>query len=94
VAAIKARAGNAKSRHSKRELAWGHVMAKQILIGLGNGKAKLFATKSSFLRWAVSRDGWKHLKALLFWRSYLRVVHVIVAVQEFMRKKPARSKGL
>ena len=67
----------------------------RIFVGLGDGKAKVFATRGSYLRWAVStRAGWKHLKLPLFWWPLSRAVHVIVDVQEFLRKKPARSKGL
>jgi hypothetical protein len=62
-------------------------MEKRIFVAFG-GKAKLFATRWNYLKWAVStRDGWKHLKVPLFWWPLSRAVHVIVAVQQFMRKQ-------
>lgn len=39
-------------------------MAKKFIAAIG-GKAKVFSSKRSYLKWAVStRDGWKHLMFL------------------------------
>jgi hypothetical protein len=49
----------------------------RIFVAFG-GKAKMFATKSSYLKWAVStRAGWKHSTTLLFWRLLIRVIRIV-----------------
>jgi hypothetical protein len=68
-------------------------MEKRIFIAFG-GKAKAFRTKRSFLKWALTtREGWKWLRTLLFWRSFSRVVRVIIAVQQFMRNEKPFEKN-
>jgi hypothetical protein len=64
-------------------------MEKRFAVGLG-GKVKVFRTKRSFLKWALTtREGWKWLKLPLFWLPFRLVVRVIIAVQQFMRgQKP------
>jgi hypothetical protein len=63
-------------------------MGKRIFVAFG-GKAKLFATKRSYLRWALTtREGWKHSTTLLFWRP---LIHVVRIVKVGRRERQARD---